>query len=240
MVDILPNTHSFNIHLAMEYGVKESIVLSTIIYWCENNKANDKHFYDDKYWCYNSHEAWSSLMPYFSSTQVKRIISKLLKDGVLLKGNYNKVGYDKTCWYSYDADKLLKLNIVRNRPIDKTKSSHRIDETVPPIPVHTSSNTVQEKKEKGVLTVKDLKPRDNDDRVPVTFWGVTWEEFQEGCPKEFIDTAKVMFPDQSFNWFDAKEALKLFYNQNATSRSMFPKWKWRDILIKNLNSQKRK
>lgn len=106
--------------------------------------------------------------------------------------------------------------------------------------ITSNNNTNNNKKEKSVLTVDDLKPRDADDRVPVTFWGATWEEFQEGCPKEFIDTAKVMFPDQSFNWFDAKEALKLFYNQNATSRSMFPKWKWRDILIKNLNSQKRK
>lgn len=92
--------HSFNIREAEIYGVECSILLYNIRFWIEKNKSNNKHFYDDKYWTYNSAKAFKDLFPYFSEHQISRFLKKLEEENAIIVGNYNKAGYDKTKWYS--------------------------------------------------------------------------------------------------------------------------------------------
>ena len=53
--------HSFDVELAKEYGILEAILIQNIYFWIEKNKANKKHFYDGRYWTYNSKKAFSEM-----------------------------------------------------------------------------------------------------------------------------------------------------------------------------------
>ena len=46
--------HIFDVDIAKEYGVNEAVILESMNYWIQKNKANGKHFYEGEYWTYNS------------------------------------------------------------------------------------------------------------------------------------------------------------------------------------------
>lgn len=93
-------THSFDIDVAMEYGVNCAIILQNLYYWVEKNRANEKHFYDGMYWTYNSVKAFEELFPYLSSKQIRSALNKLIDEGIIVDGNYNDSAYDRTKWYA--------------------------------------------------------------------------------------------------------------------------------------------
>lgn len=131
--------HSFNVEIAKEYGIVEAILLKHIYYWILKNKANNKYFYDDNYWTYNSTKAFAELFPYLSKRQIEYSLKKLIDKGLIVKGNYNKVTYDRTSWYAITK---LGYSILQNCEIEMTKLSNRNDENVKPIPdINTNINT---------------------------------------------------------------------------------------------------
>ena len=111
------STHQFDVDDAVRYGVDAAILLNNIRYWIAKNRANQRHFYQGRYWTYNSNRAFADLFPYWSQPQVRRIIAKLEEAGILLVGEFNQNPYDHTKWYSI------------NDHIDVTKSPNRTDET---------------------------------------------------------------------------------------------------------------
>ena len=129
--------HNFNIECAKLYGVEESILLHNIYFWINKNKANKKHFYDGDYWTYNSIQAFTELFPYWTKRQIERIIKNLIEKGALLKGNYNKLNYDRTSWYA--VSETVK-SIYANREIDFTKRGNGYTQTVSPIPDNNTYN----------------------------------------------------------------------------------------------------
>lgn len=94
--------HHFDVEDAMKYGVEKAVVLSNIRFWLNNNKNKDlstvKH--DGYYWMYNTARDMSNVLPYFTQSKVQRLLKQLEDDGVLIVGNYNKVKYDRTKWYT--------------------------------------------------------------------------------------------------------------------------------------------
>lgn len=95
-------SHHFDVEDAMKYGVEKAVVLSNIRFWLNNNKNKDlsavKH--DGYYWMYNTAKDMSNVLPYFTQSKVQRLLKQLEDDGVLIVGNYNKVKYDRTKWYT--------------------------------------------------------------------------------------------------------------------------------------------
>lgn len=91
--------HSFNIEDAKKYGVECAIILENLRFWIAKNKANNRHFYDGKYWTYNSVRALAELFPYWTINQIRRYIDKLQSLGVISCGNYNQSPYDMTKWF---------------------------------------------------------------------------------------------------------------------------------------------
>lgn len=73
-------------------------------FWIEKNKANERHCYQGRHWTYNSAKAFAKLFPYWSTSQINRIISKLENEGVLITGNFNPSPYDRTKWYSLNEE----------------------------------------------------------------------------------------------------------------------------------------
>lgn len=92
--------HSFNTQIAFEYGIVEALLLERFYFWIEKNIANEKHFHDGYYWTYTSVKALNEIYDYVTPSKLGRAIKHLETEGLLLKGNYNKSAYDRTCWYA--------------------------------------------------------------------------------------------------------------------------------------------
>ncbi len=92
--------HVFDTDVAERYGVNAAIILQNIAYWIKQNEANKTNFHDGNYWTFNSNRAYRELFPYMSKRQIETAFKKLIDDGVLITGNYNKMAYDRTLWYA--------------------------------------------------------------------------------------------------------------------------------------------
>lgn len=113
--------HQFDIEIAKKYGVHCAVLLNNFYFWIEKNKANNKHFYDGHYWTYNSTKAMAELFPYMSERQISYCVKKLIDKGLLITGNYNEQGRDRTLWYAL-TDKAIA--ILQNCQMDFTKLSN--------------------------------------------------------------------------------------------------------------------
>ena len=101
--------HSFDIELAQEFGLDEAIMISNFQFWISKNLANGRHEYEGRFWTYNSIPDFVKIFPYWTEKQVRRILDSLVVQGVLIKGNHGKNGYDRTLWYAFlDESKFLK------------------------------------------------------------------------------------------------------------------------------------
>ncbi len=104
--------HIFDIEIATKYGINIATFLNNMVFWIQRNVANEKHFYDDKYWTYNSVKSYSILFPYWTPKQIRKIIDDCIKLDLIVKGNYNKTPYDKTSWYAFTDFGLKTVNLV--------------------------------------------------------------------------------------------------------------------------------
>lgn len=144
---------SFNAEIAAQYGVEEAVFIHNLYWWITKNKANNRHFYDGKFWTYNTAKAFSELFSFWSERQIRRIIKKLQDQGVLYIGNFNPSTYDRTQWYALDdaiydiyqngnmhvtkrsdASDQTVTSMLPNGQMDVTKRSLPCDQTVTPIP----------------------------------------------------------------------------------------------------------
>jgi hypothetical protein len=166
--------HSFNIEIAKEYGVEAAIIIENLNFWIEKNKANGKHFYDGKYWTYNSAKAFSELFPYWSAKQINRILNKLEQAGVIESQNYNQSSYDRTKWYSV-TDLPKRENAFpesgkwsgQNREMDLPKLENGIPEIGKS---YTDINT-------------DIKPSINTD-ILLTDFQTFWKRYPKKVGKD--------------------------------------------------------
>lgn len=102
--------------LATEIGLNEAIILQQMHYWI--NKSN--HIHDNKRWIYNSYKEWEHHFPFWSNATIRRTISSLERQELVLVGNYNKAGFDKTKWYSINYS---KLEVVSKRVAQNEQTS---------------------------------------------------------------------------------------------------------------------
>ena len=92
--------HTFDINIAVEYGVNAAVLLQNIGYWIKQNEANDTNYFDGHYWTFNSRRAYKELFPYMSERQINKAFQKLIDNDLIITGNYNKLSYDRTLWYA--------------------------------------------------------------------------------------------------------------------------------------------
>ncbi len=151
--------YSFNVDDAAIYGLGEAVMLYNLKHWISHNMANGTNTHDGRTWTYNSKKAFGRLFHFWSESQIKRILNSLIKQGVILTGNYNRSGYDRTLWYALVDERELLSWIGRNRPMEKNESSNGLEQNSQPIP---DVNT-------DITTKKNMsgKPDHSDDRVIV-------------------------------------------------------------------------
>ena len=71
-------TYHFDGDVAEKFGTDCATFISHMQYWIAKNAANERHFYEGRYWTYNS----------------------------LLTGHYSKNSYDRTTFYAIDESRL--------------------------------------------------------------------------------------------------------------------------------------
>ena len=178
--------HVFNVNDAVKYGIEKAVILQNMRFWLDKNKANGTNLHDGYYWTYNSAEAFFKIFPYFKSAKaIQRLLKSMVEEGLLLAGNYNKKGYDRTKWYSmpeYCAESLdtshcskmtngLDKNDQCNGqecPMDCSKMTNGLDKNDQPIP---DVNT-------------DSKPDDKPSMNPSDWIEESFEVFYEAYPNK--------------------------------------------------------
>lgn len=151
--------HSFNIEIAKKYGILEAILLQNIYFWTEKNKANKVHYYDNNYWTYNSNKAFAEMFPYVSEKQIRTALEKLRKEEILITGNYNKAGFDKTLWYAITNKGYLLLK----GQIDLPHRADGDDLQGKPIPDINTDNNICPSNDEQEESLKELA--DNFDKI---------------------------------------------------------------------------
>lgn len=101
--------------VAVKVGLAASVIYAHICYWIRKNKANEKHFYNGKYWTYNSMKAFASYFPELTEKQVRTALEKLIQANLIESANFNKTGYDRTLWYGLkDENEDCQIDMPKN------------------------------------------------------------------------------------------------------------------------------
>lgn len=126
--------HSFDPLIAAKVGVNAAVIYQNLVFWTEKNAANQRHEYDGRYWTYNSIKAFEALFPYLTTSQIRTAIRHLLESDLIVEGNYNKAGYDRTKWYSVNSQTHLSNlanGTAKNRkPIPDSKPDSKPDNII--------------------------------------------------------------------------------------------------------------
>lgn len=124
--------------VAVAIGIKEAVVAQQLNYWLHSKSAKT---INGRRWVYNSYENWQKdSFPFFTVATIRRLFEKLEKMGVIITGNYNKAGFDKTKWYSIDEE---RLNDIINRPSAQNEQTNTRDYTE--ITTDNNNNNVLDK-----------------------------------------------------------------------------------------------
>ena len=134
--------------LAVLIGLNEAIVLQQVHYWL----GRSEHVHDGRQWIYRTQQGWKQEMPWWSVATIKRALYALQGQGLLLKGDYNERGFDRTSWWTIDYDALAELEASTHAPTTGSECTNGVVQDAPmqrrnlnqPIPETTSETTQRE------------------------------------------------------------------------------------------------
>lgn len=130
--------HSFNVELAIKYGIEEAILIENFAFWIKKNAANNKNYINGEYWTYNSAKALEELFPYMNLKKVQRTLLRLEQLKIFKSGNFNKKTYDRTKWYCIidpEIKSMYQLNYTvqdDEKALDKMSNEEKCDLTEKP------------------------------------------------------------------------------------------------------------
>lgn len=137
--------------LANAIGLAEAAFVQQIHYWVQVKRETPSRykdsFVDGYFWVFNSVTEWLEQMPFLGSEKTfRRMVKKLIENGIIVTANFNKAKFDKTTWYRIDYDVISSLQVGANRcgQNDQTMRSKCPDDVVKmtrPIPETTSETT---------------------------------------------------------------------------------------------------
>ena len=131
--------HSFNVELAIKYGVNSAILFENMYFWIKKNQANDTNYFDGNYWTFNSIRAYEELFPYMSQKQIKTALDKLVDEGLVIVGDYNKDRRDRTKWYAITEK---GFSIYTKGKMHLPKKENALPQKGEPLPyINTDINT---------------------------------------------------------------------------------------------------
>ncbi len=165
--------YNFDVDVAMKVGVNGAIILSNFKFWIVKNIANNDNFYDGEYWTYNSIPAFKKLFPFWTERQIRTILDKLKDEGYINTGNYNKMSYDRTTWYSFTekGKELMSIQYVNTHLTNMSDGFDKNDKS--------NLQKSQMSSDENVAPIPDKKPIKKPDYIDLTFI------------EDYIDTVKI-------------------------------------------------
>ena len=189
-------SYVFSVHLATKYGVDKAIMIHHLQYWIGFNQRAEKNHHEGRTWMYQSQKDMAAHFPFWNRDYIQKLLSELVADGVIRKGNFNNNGFDRTQWYSFENEKMF--TIVPNSTMDGAKQHNRKCQTAQTI--YTDSETyAEDKQQQPAAPVAVFSCMDNLDK------SVTEREKIRICKKhseqevkQAIEAAKATKPTESF------------------------------------------
>ena len=132
--------HYFDTEVAKECGINAAIIYENIKFWIEHNRKNGKNLKEGKTWMYSTQKELSEQFEYLSVKQVRTALEKLETAGYIIKGNFNRSGYDRTCWYTF-GEKAQQQQPQEQTADQETKEPKNIPEIIP-VPVGAGLNII--------------------------------------------------------------------------------------------------
>lgn len=183
---------NFDPEIAKDVGTDAAIIFENICFWVWSNKTKQEDrddqpsFNDGRWWTYNSAKAFAMQFTWLSTKQIWRNLKKLEDCGYIVTGNFNKVKYDRTKWYSVNGK-----YIGQERKIEIPKTENRNSDSDQPIP---NGNT-NEKRESSSLS----KNREGLNRE-MEKYGVT-PKAMEKVMRKYISWSESVGRKTSFDFF---------------------------------------
>lgn len=90
----------------IKYGIVKAAIIGRIKFWCEYNQKNKvkDRFHNGEWWSgFMTPKVFAEQLGMPEST-IKNNLVALTNDGILIKGKFNKKGFDKTNWYRVNND----------------------------------------------------------------------------------------------------------------------------------------
>lgn len=116
-----------DVDLASVIGLNEAIILQQLNYWLHSKSAKPVN---GKTWIYNSMKSWHQQFPFWSLDTIKRAFEELEKMNLIETGNFNKLKFDRTKWYSINEKELSK-RMKQSQPIDLRKTTNALGQNAP-------------------------------------------------------------------------------------------------------------
>lgn len=126
--------HTLDPEIARIVGSNAAIIYQNIVFWTQKNMANGRHIMDGYVWTYNSRRAFCDLFVYMTESQIKTALSRLVDEGLIVKGEYNKANYDRTNWYAPTISKDWLSPIGHQSPMDWSPIANGLATNHQPIP----------------------------------------------------------------------------------------------------------
>lgn len=104
---------------AREFGTHEAIFMNWLRFWVKKNQEASRNYIEGKTWSWQSQANLAKDLEW-TRNQVRRVIDSLVKQGVIVVGNFNRYGPDKTGWYSFtDESRFLDGGDSHPRLVEK-------------------------------------------------------------------------------------------------------------------------
>lgn len=144
----------FNSILAKQFGVFGALIIGHFQFWIKLNKNKGSNHKENRTWTYQTQKSIQEQFSYWGLETVKYTIEKLVKDGVLIRKNFNKKKFDKTWWYAFADEELFVGNSKKvckdNSPYETRKSPYETRKSPAPIPDTKTTYIRKESKPKKV------------------------------------------------------------------------------------------
>lgn len=111
--------HYFDTRVAADVGINAAIIYENIKFWVLHNEKNGKNLKEGKTWMYSTQKELSEQFEYLSVKQVRTALEKLETAGYIIKGNFNRSGYDRTCWYTVTDKGQPEIEETAETPAEK-------------------------------------------------------------------------------------------------------------------------
>lgn len=138
---LIPETpHQVLPSLAKNIGINEALFLQQL-HWLIDN--NDCYAYEGLLWWKHSNDQWLQKFPYFSESTLKRTVSSLKKQKLLLVQNLTwkiqKISGDRTNWYAINFEEFEKISSEIMEAKRKKKFKQSKVNTLSAAPINTGS-----------------------------------------------------------------------------------------------------